>query len=239
VSLQSQRSIVTPTIHQNLDQFAKRLRRYAELRKMTPADVLTKQGGKLGFALRQRLRGLAPEKGSIRAERLAALAKGEGVRVRASVRREVMEKRKARSRLSDKKVVFGKSKKGVGSVKRKGRRVNLAAIMVQRELSVRESGRAFLSTTARYPRTLKRKNIARSRYGPTLASAGLEQNDETLRFTWDASRSTLAASGVKGINRTKARTMIALAIHDVTADIDVYINRKEREAGRKAGVEVK
>ena len=222
-------------VQHNLDRFNRALRDYARLGKKTPEETLAKQGGKLAYALNKRLKGLAPKKGSVRAERLAALKAGEGVRVRDTARRSVLGKYQARQNIATRAVVFGK--KGVQSVRRKGgRRLNLMALMIQRELSIRESARAFLSVSARYPRVLRKVSFSKTRFGVPLSDAGLSNSGETLTFHWDGAKNALAANAATGMNRPRSRAMIAYALRDVTADIRLYINRKQGEIARKVGL---
>lgn len=222
-------------INDNLNSLNTALNRYAELTGKSPEDILLKQGGKLGYALRVRLREAMPAKGSIRAERLEALKRGEGVRVGPHIERSVAAKYQARTNLDTRKTVFGRSKAGKTSVTRGGKRLNLRALMVQRELSARESGRGFLSISARYPRILQRQQVARSRIGPELSKAGINANADTMTFSWTGGNE-LAESAATGLSKAKGEKAIAQAIKDVELDILEYVKRKDSENARKAGL---
>jgi hypothetical protein len=231
-------------VQHNLAEFNHALRLYADLSRKTPEDTLKKQGGKLGFAIRERLKMLSPAKGQVRQERLAALKAGEGVRVRSRVREEILQKHGRATDIVTRRQKIVAGNKAVGSVVggrhsgvgfRYGR-MNLQALMVQRELNVRESGRQFLSVTARYPKTLRDEQFAHSRYGPILSEAGLNANKDTLTFGWDSSKSNLSGEAAGALDKPKARYAIALALRDTTADILEYTNRKIEENGKEAGL---
>lgn len=227
-------------VRTNLKRFNESLKLYAEASRKTPEEVLTKQGGKLAWSLRRELRDTTPPKGEIRAERLAALAGGEGVRIRPSIRRQVMERVGARSEISSHNVVF--TRRGVRSVMRKGRRLNLQALMVSRELASRESARGFLSISSKYPpkfpKMLSGKNELRalSRYGPILSEAGLNRTRDTLTFSWSAGKSFLSGEAAGGLQRPKAIAAIARALHLVRDDILEYVIRKLKENKRRANL---
>lgn len=233
-------------VEHNLAQFNDALQRYKQLSGKLPEDVLKKQGGKLGFALRARLRGIAPAKGQVRQERLTALKAGEGVRVRPRVREQILQKYGRATDVVTRRAQIVVGNQAVGSVVggrhsglgfRYGR-MNLQALMVQREIAVRESGRAFLAVSARYPKTLQNEQRAHSRYGPILSAAGLNANKDTLTFSWDSSKSQLSGEAAGALDKPKARAAIALALRDTTDDVLEYVNRKVAETGREAGFSV-
>jgi hypothetical protein len=210
---------------------------YRDLTNKTPEDVLLKQGGKLGYAVAKHLRGLAPAKGEIRSERLAALKAGQGVHVRQRVRLRVMQKYGARIDVKSRGLIFGNSKNGKKSMVRKGgKRLNLWALTVQAELNTRESGRGFLARSSSFPKTLQDYQTAQSIYGPILSDAGLNSDKDTLTFKWDPARSELASSAAKGLSRAQGEEAIAAGIADTRDDIKEYISRKLLENARKAGL---
>jgi hypothetical protein len=214
--------------------------KYKELSRRSWDDVLKKQGGKLGFALRQNLRGLSPAAGAIRAERLSKLRSGEGIKVRESVRRAIYAKYGARTSIEDKKVRFQvgtKRVKIVGSKIIKKKRLNLQALAVQREIGVRESGRGFLSISSRYPKTLRNTSFARNRFGVELSKAeiSVSETDGKLEFTWDGARNKSEASAAQGLNRPAGRAIIARAIRETRDDVMEYVRRKIEERAQQAG----
>jgi hypothetical protein len=215
----------------NLADLNRALARYIALSGKLPGEAIAKQGGKFAYTLSRRLRGLAPRKGSIRAERLSALARGEGVRIRPRIREALMRRLGAHSDVRTRQTRFMRGKKSVATIRRGGKRLNLQALMVQRELNTREAGRGFLSVSARYPRELKISGAAESRFGPVLSKAGVSLSaDAHARFTWNPSQSELSGQAGAGLSRPKARAIIALSLRDVTRDIRAYIERKVKEA---------
>lgn len=234
-------------VQHNLDRLNRGLREYRNLSGKPDAEILEKQGGKLGFALRQRLKGLSPAKGATTRERLAALKSGEGVRVRDRVATAVMAKHNVHGGFGRYRIGRRRKIKGVaglhetelvGSIVRKGKRLNLQALMVQRELKTRESGRQFLSISARYPRVLKKQQYAKSAFGPILSSAGISNDGASMTFHWDPKRNQLQGSAAAGLSKPRARAVIALALRDTATDIAAYNSRKNAENARKAGFRV-
>lgn len=222
-------------VQHNLAELGQACRLYGELTGKTPEEVLLKQGGKLAFALNRRLRSITPGKGSIRAERLQALDAGEGIRVRKTARKYADAKTIGTAvNVQTFAPAALREKTRSGKLKSGGR--NWWQIAVAREIAIREGGRAFLSVTARYPRTLRKQQVALSRFGPTLSAAGLTAtaNNETLQFEWDGSRNELQASAATGLSKNKGRASIALAIRDTIADINIYNQRKLDENLAKA-----
>ncbi len=220
----------------NTDAINRALGLYQLYSRKTPAEVIEKQGGKLGYILSQRLRGIMPAKGSIRSERLAALRSGGGVRVRESVLRKIAQKYQARTNLATRSVVFGK--RGVGTVSRKGgRRLNLRALAVQAELNVRERGRGFLSTSARWPRQLSGSDIVRSRFGPILEQSRITMTADEAQatFTWGAA-GQLSREAAEGLQTPPGQRAIAASFNDLRRDILVYVQRKMLEDARRAGL---
>lgn len=213
------------------------LARYQQITRKTPEEMLLKQGGKLAFALSQNLRGLMPGKGAIRAERLEALKARDGIYIRPSVRQQVLAKYGARQEISTREIVFGK--RGRKSVLRKGgKRMNLQALMAQREINLRESGRGFLGFSARFSGIGKMKPGWRQRwldrYSRMLAEAGLTINraDGVLEFAWEKGPS--AKQAAEGLLKPKAQERIVQAIRNVRMDVEEYLARKTKENASQA-----
>lgn len=221
----------TVTIRHNLAQLNDTLVAYQRASNKTWPEVLAKQGGKLGYSLSRNLRGLAPARGEVRAEMLDRLRDGEGVRVRPSVMAEVLAKRKARTRLSDRAVVFGAGEGKSSTATKSGGRLNLTAMAVSREIAMRESARGFLGWSARYPRTLKKSDKAYSRYRRVLSSANIrvESDEKSVRFAWPGDNPQ-SAGAVQGLNRDQSRAAIASSLEEVRSDTQIYIDRKQQQA---------
>lgn len=223
------------SVEARVEELNAALVRYAELSRREPEDIVLKQGAKLAFALSGRLRLLAPKKGAVRAERLAALESGGGIAVRESVRRAIWRKHGVTGRVSDRRLVIGDKMRG--SIKRSGKRVNIQALAVQRELSVRESGRGYLGFAARFLGIGKVLKLGKSeryldRVRRTMSTAGLSiaRDDATLRLRFVKDDIAGALGG------EKQKAAIAGAIAEVRADIQQYVDRKMAENARKAGL---
>jgi len=208
------------------------LAKYQELTKKTPEEILLKQGVKLTFALNRQLRTIMPGKGSVRSERLEALKAGRGVYVRPSVRAEVLSKYGAYQDVATRETRFGK--RGRKSVLRKGgRRLNLQALMVQRELNLRESGRGFVGFAARFRALGQMRGGIRQkwldRYSRLLSEAGLTMTAENgvLDLSWTNGPSALHAAS--GLLKPRAQAAIITAIQDVRSDIWEYLGPKLKE----------
>lgn len=219
------------TIQENLSQLNKDLTVYGEVTRKTPEDVLKKQVPKLGFLLSQQLKKLAPGKGGIRAERLAALEAGGGIHIRDSVRLEIMPKLGARQELDSRRTVFGKRGQGTNA-----RGLNLQALMVQRELNVRESGRGFTAFSAKFQGL--RQFLAGGeggknwfdRYTRFLAGAGFlatADSETSITLSWGGGPSSDSAA--RSLNKPAAQEAINKALTLLRADIDTYVQQKLRD----------
>lgn len=209
---------------------------YATLAKLTPPEVLAKQGAKLAFYLRGRLRSLAPEKGRTRAERLAAMQAGEGVKVRPGAIAFARRKTVATAvNVRTRRDALYMERTRAGNVKRNGR--SFWQIAVDRELSIRESGRGYLSLAGRMKwvdsalimgstaRVVDRVFREVGRAGLTVAG-----NDSTLKLDYANPHI------VEGLTRPRGQAEVVQALESTRADIMVYVRRKLAENARKAGL---
>jgi hypothetical protein len=223
---------VNISIESNLAQLNASLNEYIKLSGRTVDEALRKQAAKLGFNLRKELRGIAPAKGSIRAQAEALLKSGRGIKVRESVLRKVFAKRGARSIIGSGRVVFGK--KGAGST-RAG--LNLWALAVQAEINLRESARGFLGVSATYrglSSSLEQEAKAFSRAGPVLSTVDFKELSSgaggSVEFLWGPAASTLSGEAAAGLTKAKGDAAINRALTNTLEDIEVYITRKLLEA---------
>lgn len=222
------------SIEHQLPRLNTALQLYVRATGKTVEDVLRKKGAQLGYALRQEFRGLMPVKGTVRSERLAALKAGEGVYIRPSVRKEMAEKYQIAP--AGGPALFRKRagrKAYAGFTLIKGKRMNLQALAVQRELNVRESGRGFLAQSSRFSfaRQMSDLDKAVSRYGPVLAQAGFTTTTEggMAQLKWGGF-SKLSDEAVKAMGRVKGQAAIARALKVVTEDMEPYLARHLGEA---------
>lgn len=229
--------MLTYSVESNLAGFNARFREYIEVSKKTPLEAVQKQSAKLGFALSGRLRLLAPAKGSVRSARLADLEAGRGVRVRPSIKgsRSILTAFNASSNLATRGLQFGRS-----SILRGGKRLNLQAAMVARELALREQGRGYTALIARFAgierMTPGKRETWLGKYQQTVSEAGLEFNQAgsgstaTMELQWsDAGE----AHPGEAMSTPQAQQALAGALQEVEADMKVYIERKQAEAAAK------
>lgn len=213
-------------IETNLAELNKAIQDYARLSGKTIEEALQKQAAKLGFSLKQELRGLAPAKGSIREQLLDRLGQGLGIRVSQKVLSRVYQSKGARSQLSTGQTIFGK--KGITTT-RAG--LNLWALAVKAEIARRESARGFLGVSASYrglTATLETQARALSRYGPVLSTAGFKATPGggSIEFQWGPEASQLSGSAAEGINKPKGEAAVNRALSNTLDDIQAYIDRK-------------
>jgi hypothetical protein len=201
------------------------------------ASALGKQSDELGRNLTKEAKGLKPAKGKIRADRLAALRAGEGLRIRP----EAIRYADAHSMATavDMKTRAGAAFREItkaGNVKSKGR--SWWQLAVARELSIRESGRGFLAQSLRLglsngnlSQATNRLEESTSRFGPQLGQFRLAVDDKAGKavFKWGGF-SELSDDAVKAIGRSRGLAAVARAIQATTDNIIPYIERKLGEA---------
>lgn len=205
---------------------------YRRLSGKSDEETLSKQGGKLGFEIRQRLRALAPNKGAIREQLLGRLRDGKGIQIRDSVRESVTEKfggrfKKAQAKSEDQ--FWGESP---GRLNWKYR---LQQEMVRREIAVRESGRGVLGVSILYPKVLPGDMTAVSRYGQLFSKFGIhiDPHSKYAIFLWPGI-SHQSAEVVKGLNKPRAETAIEEAMTAVRDDIAIYVADKQQKLAANA-----
>jgi len=221
---------------QTIDQFNATLGRYAQLSRLTPPEVLAKQGSKLSFALRAKLSKLKPEKGAVREARKAAMAAGAGIKVRPGALAFAKKKTMATaSNLSTRKEGLFMERTKSGNLKRNGR--SFWQIAVDRELSIRESGRGYLSLAGRMRYVDKAlimgstfRIVDRIRREVGRAGMTVSPDGATLKFDYDN------PNIFEGLSRTKGKEAIDSAVKETNADMLLYVNRKLAENARKAGL---
>jgi hypothetical protein len=206
---------MTTITHNIRDDLNAILPEYQKLSGLTDADVLSKQGGKLGFAVYKELRSTMPVKGSIREKLVARLHDGRGIKIRDSVRESVAAKYASKTKA-------GKTRRF---------KLNIEQEMVRREIAVREGGRGVLSISIKYPKTISDQQKSISRYSQLLSQVGIHLDAENryAQFLWPGI-SRQSKSVVGGINRPIGQEAIDRAAKTVLEDIKTYTTRKHAEA---------
>lgn len=228
--------MINPQIRVEIGALNTAINRYQQLSGLTMPETLQKQGGKFLFLLASMLRKISPAKGAIRADRLAALKRGEGIKIRKSVISKVMAKYGARSDIATRSIQLGK--KGASTISSSGKKLNLQALLARTEINTRESGRGFVSVSARYPQRLKEgQQQAVSRYGPALSQAGLQSvpGVSSLMLTWGKG-GRLSTNAAEALSRPKAESILLAALEATTADIIAYVERKTAENIQRSGL---
>jgi len=235
---------VTLTFQTNLDEFNAALTRYAALSSKGAAEAIAKKGADFGFRLSRKLLTLAPKKGVVREDRLAALASGGGLTIRPKIRQRVYSKLGVSQTVAGRKLRMG-GKKLSASKLVGGKRLNLQALLVRAELNARESGRGFSALSARYKSLSQqlaadrfgeqRKKII-DRYNRFVSQVGFKRDANTagLTFEWGGNESSgkLAAS----LQKPRQQAAIADALDEARADMMEYILRKQAQAARTMAI---
>lgn len=235
---------MTLTFQTNLDEFNAALTRYAALSSKGAAEAIAKKGADFGFRLSRKLLTLAPKKGVVREDRLAALASGGGLTIRPKIRQRVYSKLGVSQTVAGRKLRMG-GKKLSASKLVGGKRLNLQALLVRAELNARESGRGFSALSARYKSLSQqlaadrfgeqRKKII-DRYNRFVSQVGFKRDANTagLTFEWGGNESSgkLAAS----LQKPRQQAAIADALDETRADMMEYILRKQAQAARTMAI---
>lgn len=227
-------------VRKDLEVFGAKLAQYQAASKKVGADVLRKKGGDLVTALSSpgkpgELRKLMPAKGSIRSSNIARMASGGGgIKVSDGVKRSVYSRRGVVYDLAKGRYMATASK---GKAYKKGAREipNIQQELVKRELNRRERGRGYLaygSSFRRVKRIMDMENqVILNRVGVRIADAFLKEDRNASVLTlWD----TVSKPLLRGLVSPDGRSAVRNAFKIVIADMDVYLERKQREALEKA-----
>lgn len=227
------------TIETSLDAFNAQLARYMQLSKKLPDEILEKKGRDLGIKLFEGFRehqfGGNPKRKGIAAEELRqrsarGRAKGNGIRVRPSLRKRYEQGRehltysvRSSGQVARRSLLLSdyREAKREGRAARK-RRSALWQKAVGMELAARESGIGVLAASFLWYR--KRSNNARgtfmmpNRTGKPLGY--VERTENAMRIVGET----------PGLGTVDAKYSVVVgAINTATADMVDYITRKERE----------
>lgn len=223
----------------NLDEFNSALGQYVRLTKLSTQEAVAKKSADFAFRLSRALSTFAPKKGAIRAERLAALRSGQGVRVRPAVYDQVYKTKGLVQDVKTKRFGFATRKRVRGSKMSGGKRLNLQAIAVKRELALRESGRGFLSYSTRLRSVIQEfairddVDVYRSildKYKRFLSSVGFQTtaDEAKMTFRWGGNKSS--GEIAKTLQKPRQQRTIAQALDDSRRDMLEYIRRKQGQA---------
>lgn len=229
------------TFQDNLDEWNAAFREYSGLVRMSVQEAMAKKGSDFAFRLFSKLRKLSPKKGNIRTERLAALATGQGLRVRPSAIDYARQKTIATgTNIKTRKDAVFFEKGRTGKVKSKAR--SFWKVAVDRELSYRESGRGFLALSSRYKslgveleaaRFAEKKQTIYDRYGRFLGAVGFKPtpDDSSMTFRWGGN--TSSGNVARTLQRPKPRAAIADALDESRRDMLEYVARKHAQAAAR------
>lgn len=223
----------------NLEEFNEALEAYGRHAKLTAAEVIARKGSDLGFRLWRKFRELTPEKGSIRTERLAALASGGGVKVRPVALDYAKKKTMATATtIKGRKDALFREIGRTGKLKRNG--LSFWQLAVKRELNIRESGRGYLGFSARFKslsseiransNDVNKQQIIRDRYLRFISAVGFkaDANEAALTFKWGGNNESSNSLAV-AMQKPRAKSKIDEALAEARSDMMVYIQRKMSE----------
>jgi hypothetical protein len=204
-------------------------------------EVLRKKSNDLRIELFKQFRTLMPAKGAVRAERLQSLRHGGGIHVRAKVYEAIAAKYGAVPIESGLMMFRAGARGGLRGTTRAG--LNLQALAVQRELSLRESGRGFTAWSANkqlMPSAEATEGVSVSRYEEWLGEFRMPRTVEKdgkaeATFTWGP-LSQESADVVRAIGRAKGMKAVQRAMAAVTADMIPYIEEHIGKAATAAGL---
>jgi hypothetical protein len=248
------------TMQTDLTNLNRDLGLYAQLARKSLQEAVVKQGVKVtiggpGFeGWTQRLRRLAPARGEVRAERLAALEAGGGIKVRPSAYRSAQRRigrrigsfsdltnRRIMRRLKGGSVVAATAASGL----------NLQALAVRAELGMRERARGFSavgammrsggSSLAQMAGSFPTGTTGGARSQRFRGAVGQQFSEADIRvggggavagltLTFGSPETTLGGALRKPAQQEALRGALAATY----ADMMVYIRRKLGAAGRSA-----
>lgn len=218
------------TLESNIAGVNAALARQAELTGKTMREVLASEAGWVIRTIASNLNQLTPVKGSIRAERLAALKRGSVPIIRPGLAEIVARRYHLATDLSSKQQVFirGKRNKAVSSIRRKGKPMNLQALVIERELNLRERGRGYTSYAARlrWVETLDVQATTLSHYGryrQLLTTAEMESMPGSAALTF-----TFGGAGVEigeSLSTAAAQQAIADGVDRYAARANIYADK--------------
>lgn len=228
-------------IRRDLAAFSSKLAQYQTASRKSAVDVLRKKAGDLAIALSSpkkggELRKIAPKKGFIRESNLDRMRSGGGLKISKGTRRSVYEKYGIVQDASTRRFLATGGRRGA-TYKRGPKAVNIGQLLANRELASRSSASGYLASGSRFPGV---KSINPGETKITRNRAGGFVTDANLKESFNGAVATLFENAsypfLKGMTQPKARAAVSAAIRASIADMDVYLDRKQSEALKGAGL---
>lgn len=199
-------------------------RAYAEVSGKAIPDVIAKMAKKLSINLFQRLKALAPAKGSIRERMLAELHAGGGIKIRKSAYEFAAQKLGIKA---EKQRYQNKLREMAGKKAHTGATGNLQRLAVMRELSIRESARGFTGVSALFKMPAAGANfntqaLARSGKALSLYTFDPRGAETVARFNWGTLSNALAKEAGESISQEQAQAAMTNALTDTVQDTLQY-----------------
>lgn len=247
-------SAINATIRENLSSLGSRFEVYWKLTRKSRAEALAYTAKNFSIFSVRRLKGIQLAKGAITKERLAGFKSGEGLRISDRAREIVSKKYGARQKVSfsggtvsrGRMITPGVTKRQQAEVQRLdsatgNRGISTQALLAAQELRLRESHRAFTTSSVRFRGDMKQTTFSMQKGRQTGRAKPVSKGAELdeYHFEWSSQIGRFAAMAATGLGHQKARTSFADALVDTRRDMDVYIARKQQEAARAAARSVR
>lgn len=232
---------VTVTFKTNLDRFNDALADYLAVTRLSTQEAVAKKSADFSVRLSQKLKDIIPGKGTIRAERLAALGnKSEGVKISKLAWKRAYQTSGLVQDLQTRKFGFARRKKVYGFKKAKGgRKLNLQAIAIQKELSIRESGRGFMSFATKVKSLIQKMPIKdganstrylSSKFNRILTTVGFQTDLDKAEMTFSWGRTESSKDVAVALQKPRQQASIAQALDESRADMLEYILKRQNRA---------
>jgi hypothetical protein len=211
---------VTVTFQTNLDRFNDALADYLAVTRLSTQEAVAKKSADFAFRLSTKMKSFSPGKGVIRAERLAALKSGEGVKIRPSAWERAYKTQGVSQDIKTRKFGFNRRGKTYGSKRIK-------------------SGRGFLGYATRLKSVIQKFAIKDDidvyrtlldRYNRFLSSVGFKTDADKaeMTFKWGGNKSS--GEIAVALQKPKQQTAIAQALDESRADMLEYILKRQNRA---------
>lgn len=242
--------MIAAEVQYSLGNLMKTFSQYAALSSKAEDESLAHVASNVAWNAYQGMRKIMPAKGSIRAEAEALLKSGKGIKVRPVVLADVAARYGALTSVKSGDVFLAQKKRGKVTsysqevIGKNGKPMNLQALAVEKEISVREAGRGFSAFAV--PRPVKgfkgdqeiyeKPQVSRFNFKAsdfTFVASGEKKFAELL---WIDTRSPLYNSPVAGLLKSKQQHILVEAVKDADKDMKVYIERKLAEAAKQTGL---